>query len=406
MPDRPLPAVVGRPLAALAGLFLVTLALRPQLIGVGPLVPAIQADLGISHAAAGLLSTIPVLCMGVFAPLGPWVAGRIGPRFAVGLCVTVIVAFGLVRAVVPGAPLVLAATLLIGIGMGTAGAVLPIIVKQRAGGVPALATGAYAAGIVAGALVSAAVAVPLAEAFGTWRAPLLLFALVTAPSLVAWLVLLRPDPAETRATGRPPRLPWGDRTAWVLIAVFGLQSLLYYSAISWLPAIYVERGWSEADAGALIAVLHLVGLATGVGVPLVADRLGSRRGQLVTVAAAVLVGYVGIALVPGAAALWAAVLGFGLGAIFPLCLTLPVDVADRPAEVGAIAAFMLLGGYIVSSLGPVTLGLLRDASGAYTIGIWLLVALAAVLTGVCAALSPARLRRGVGGSRAGAVAGS
>lgn len=37
-------------------------ALRPQVIGIGPLLPPIRAELEISHGVAGLLATIPVLC--------------------------------------------------------------------------------------------------------------------------------------------------------------------------------------------------------------------------------------------------------------------------------------------------------------------------------------------------------
>ena len=380
----------------LAALFLATLALRPQLVGVGPLIPTIQVDLGISHGVAGLLGTIPVLLMGLFAPLGPWVAGRIGPRRAVALCLAAVVVFGLARAVAPGALPVVVMTIGIGIGMGTAGALLPIVVKLRVADLPALATGAYAAGIVAGSLVAAAVAVPLAVLAGGWRAPFVVFALAAAVSLAVWLVLLPADPPENRATGRPPRLPWTNPTAWVLVGVFGAQSLLYYSAVSWLPAVYVERGWSEASAGGLIAVMHLVGLVTGVGLPLVADRVGSRRSQLTVVAAVSLAGFLGFAAAPDGAWVWAVLLGFGLGAVFPLVLTLPVDVADGAAGVGATAALMLLGGYVVSSIGPVGLGMLRDATGAYAVSLWLLVGLAAVLVVACLALSPARLRRGVG----------
>ena len=384
-----------RPLGVLAALFIATLALRPQLVGIGPLLPEIQLDLDIPHAVAGLLGTIPVLLMGLFAPLGPWVAGRIGPRRAVALCLLAVVAFGLLRPALPGVPALLLTTVGIGLGMGTAGAILPIVVKLRAGAVPAMATGAYAAGIVAGSLVAAAVAVPLAVAFGTWRAPLAAFGIAAVVSLVAWLALLPGDSAEARSSGRPPRLPWSSPIAWLLVGVFGAQSLLYYSAVSWLPAVYVERGWPIGDAGNLVAVMHLIGLATGVAVPLVADRLGSRRLQLTTVALITLAGFLGIVLLPDLGVLWAAVLGMGLGAIFPLVLTLPVDVAEGAAQVGATAAFMLLGGYVLSSLGPVGLGVLRDATGAYALSLWLLVGLAAALVASCLALSPARLHRGV-----------
>ena len=385
----------ARPVGVLAALFIATLALRPQLVGVGPLLPDIQADLDIAHAVAGLLGTIPVLLMGLFAPLGPWVAGRIGPRRAVALCLLAVVAFGLLRPLLPGVPALLLTTVGIGLGMGTAGAILPIVVKLRAVRVPALATGSYAAGIVAGSLVAAAIAVPLATSFGGWRTPLAVFALAAVVSLVAWLALLPGDSAEARSSGRPPRLPWGSPIAWLLVGVFGAQSLLYYSAVSWLPAVYVERGWGTADAGNLVALMHLVGLATGIAMPLVADRVGTRRTQLTAVALVTLVGFFGIVVLPEPAFLWAAVLGLGLGAIFPLVLTLPVDVAEGAAQVGATAALMLLGGYVVSSVGPVGLGILRDATGAYGLSLWLLVGLSAALVVACLALTPSRLHRGV-----------
>ncbi|HSK51550.1 MAG TPA: MFS transporter [Clostridia bacterium] len=398
MPDRPPRpgASPGRPLGVLAALFLATIALRPQLVGIGPLIPAIRADLDVSFAVAGLLGTIPVLLMGLFAPLGPWVAGHIGPRRAVAACLAAVVGFGLLRPVLPGVPAVILTTIGIGVGMGTAGALLPIVVKLRAATEPALATGAYAAGIVAGSLVAAAVAIPLADALGSWRGPLLAFGLASIVSLAAWLVLLPRDSRADRSSGRPPRLPWSSGTAWMLVGIFGAQSLLYYSAVSWLPAVYTERGWSEADAGNLVAVMHLVGLVTGIGLPLVADRVGTRRSQLASVAAVAFAGFLGIVLLPDYAVAWAIVLGVGLGAIFPLVLTLPVDVAEGPAAVGATAALMLLGGYIVSSIGPVGLGLLRDATGGYGLSLWLLVLLAAGLFVTCLALTPARLRRGIG----------
>ena len=384
------------PLAVLGALFLVSLSLRPQLVGLGPLLPQIQDELGVSHAVVGLLTTIPVLCMGLFAPLGPVIAARYGARRTLALCVAGIVTFGLLRSAVPNTIAVIATTLGLGLAMGTAGALMSIVVKERASSRPALATGVYATGIVAGSLVAAAAAVPLALALGGWRAAMAVFAIAAIGSLVGWLGLLSPD-APTAATERvgAPALPWRSRLAWGLAAVFGLQSLLYYGTISWLPDVYVERGWSEASAGSLIAVLHLVGLIVGLVVPWAADRIGSRRGQMATVSAIALVGYLGISLVPDAGWLWAVFLGFGLGAVFPLCLTLPVDVARRPAEVGAVAAFMLLGGYLISGFGPVVLGLVRDATGDFGATMWLLVALSVVLVAACLALTPTRLRRGI-----------
>jgi CP family cyanate transporter-like MFS transporter len=103
----------------------------------------------------------------------------------------------------------------------------------------------------------------------------------------------------------------------------------------------------------------------------------------------------GVLLVPEAGVVWSVALGLALGAIFPLVLTLPVDVADAPGDVGAVAALMLLGGYILSSTGPVLLGAIRDVTGDFAASLWSLVGLAIALVVTCLALSPRRLRHGI-----------
>ena len=383
------------PLGVVAALFLASLALRPQLLAVGPLLPFIRADLDLPAGVAGLLTSIPVLCMGIFAPLGPRLAARLGPREAFAVSLALIAGFGLLRAVVPSFPLVLAATLGIGFGVGVAGAIPSMVVSTRMPSRPALGTGAYAGGIVAGSTLAAALAVPLALD-GAWRVALAVISVASFLAIVVWLVLVRPDPPGRRLAPRAVRLPWGSRTAWVLLLVFGVQSLLYYGVVSWLANVFVERGWTPAAAGSLVAVVNAVGLVTTLGVPLLADRLGARRPQLVASSVAATLALLGLLLAPDLAVAWVVVIGLALGAIFPLVLTLPLDVTDDPAQVGSVAALMLLGGYILSSTGPVLLGAARDATGSFEVSLWILVLVAVILDGLCVLLSPARLRRGIG----------
>jgi MFS transporter, CP family, cyanate transporter len=384
----------GIPVAVIAGLFLASLAMRPQILAIGPLLPFIREDLGLSAGIAGLLTTIPVLCMGLFAPIGPRLAARLGAGAAFVACLTAIVGFGAIRALSPGVPLVLATTLGIGVGIGSAGAIPSMIVSRRVPARPVLGTGAYAGGIVAGSTIAAAIAVPLAVD-GDWRRALLIISLASIGSIIAWILLVgMGGPSEGAARAR--RLPWREGTVWLLIVVFGLQSVLFYGIVSWLPNVYVERGWDETEAGALIAVFNGIGLLTTVGLPLVADRLGARRPQLLVSAGVAVAGLVGIALAPDLAFLWVAVLGLSLGAVFPLVLTLPLDVAHDPARVGSVAALMLLGGYVLSSLGPVVLGTARDVTGNFEASLWILVAVAVLLVVSCLTLSPARLHRGIG----------
>jgi MFS transporter, CP family, cyanate transporter len=382
-------------LAPLVGLFLASLALRPQLLAIGPLLPTIREDLGMAHGVAGLLGTIPVLCMGLLAPFGPRLVARVGVRASLAACLAGICVFGLVRALAPDPATILAATLAIGVAVGTAGAIPAIVVKLRMPTVPALGTGSYAGGIVAGSTIAAAVAVPLAGPGGDWRFSLAVISAAGLVPLAAWLLFVRPDRPEQRADARAPRLPWRSPTGWLLVVVFGLQSMLYYGLVAWLANVYVERGWDQASAGSLLALMNGTGLVTTIGVPLFADRIGTRRGQLLVSAVVVLAGLLGVLLVPGAGFVWSVVLGLALGAVFPLVLTLPVDVADGPGDVGAVAALMLLGGYILSSTGPVLLGAIRDITGDFEASLWSLVVLAVALVVACAWLSPSRLRHGI-----------
>ena len=365
---------------------------RPQVIAIGPLLPSIQSGLGISHAVAGALSSIPVLCMGIFAPLAPALARRLGARRSLAACAGLIIAFGLLRLAVPDPLAVLVLTFGIGLGMGLAGPIFPLVVRHEMPARPALGTGAYAIGLVLGGTLAAALVVPLAGDGGDWRHALAVVTLAGVASLAVWLVLA-PTDEVTDPTLAPPRIPWRSPVAWVLGVLFGLQSMLYYGVVTWLAAIYVDRGWSGPASASLVALFGGVTLVATTVMPLGADRIGSRRGQLVASSLLILAGLVGIVVAPDPAVVWAVLLGLGMGAIFPIVLTLPVDVGGRPADVAATAAMMLLVGYILSAVAPLAFGIARDVTGDFALGMGLLVGLGVVLVGLCAVLTPARLHR-------------
>lgn len=375
-------------------MFIASLAMRPQILAIGPLLPLIRTDLGLPAGIAGLLTTIPVLCMGIFAPVGPRLAARFGATTAFALCLSTVVIFGILRSLAPSVPLLMLATFAIGIGIGSAGAIPSMIVAQRMPTRPALGTGAYAGGIVAGSTLASGFAVPLAGE-ADWRRALLVISLTSIACVVAWLVWVGADRRDRVAGAVARRLPWRDPTGWLLVAVFGLQSMLFYGVVSWLPNAFVERGWDETSAGALVAVFNGVGLVTTIGLPVVADRLGSRRSQLLASSVVAVAGFLAVIAAPDLAFLWVAILGLALGAVFPLVLTLPLDVTDDPSRVGSVAALMLLGGYVLSSTGPVILGAARDITGDFGASLWLLVVFSVVLVASCLTLSPERLRRGI-----------
>jgi CP family cyanate transporter-like MFS transporter len=375
----------------IAALFLVSLALRPQIIGVGPLIPSIQDDLGISHAVAGLLGTIPVLCMGLFAPVAAYVSGAVGVRAAIALSVGLIAVGGLLRVAVPEAAVLVALTLPVGIGIAVAGTLMPAVVKGRLAHRPASATGIYASGIQLGAALSAALAVPLANLHGGWRFSLAVFSVAAALSAAAWLALADREERQ-RARVRPPRMPLHSPTAWAVSLVFAMIGVCFYGVSAWLADAYVEHGWSEGSAGALLAVVQAVTVPAGLAIPLLADRHGSRRFYLATAAGVQMCGLLGVQLAPDAGWLWAVVLGLGIGTLFPLAMTLPLDLSRDPAQAGAVTGMMLGIGYSITGLAPLVLGLVRDATGSFSASLWLIVVIEGCLLVASLGLTHERLQ--------------
>jgi CP family cyanate transporter-like MFS transporter len=404
-------AAPAAPLATtLAALFIAALALRPNLIGVGPLLPQIIDDLGTTHAVTGLLATIPVVCMGLIAPFATRLARSIGARRGVVLGLVALAAAGVLRATAGDALSLVGMTVPIGLAIGVGGALLPVVVKERLPYAASVATGVYTTAIQLGASIAAFVAVPLAAAFGGWRGALVAFSLVCLAALVAWLGLTPNGgramsappaasgaiggggpPARTANAGRAASPAWRDPMVWLLAVLFWLCAVPFYGLISWLGAALVERGWPEAVAGATVATVSLAGLPGSLLIGWTADRLGSRRRTMVAWAAVMTLGVAGFAVAPDLALVWALVAGLAIGATFTLTLILPLDIAAEGRNAGAVIGVVLFGGYVLTGLTPVLVGAMRDVTGSFEASLWLLVAVSALVIPFSAPLTRSRL---------------
>ena len=384
---------IGDRLPLLIGLGLASLTLRPQVVGLGPLIPDIQRSLGMSHAVAGLLITLPVLCMGLFAPVAPVLAGRIGAVRAVTIAVALIGCAGLARIAVGGTAGVLLFTFAIGVGMGLGNALMVVAVKERFSDHPLLLTSVYTAGIQLGSSIAAVLAVPIADALGGWRFTLGAFSLASIAALAAWILLSRSAP-KSRPPGVFPRFPLKSGIAWVFVAMFALMGVVYYGITAWVPAAYVELGYSHTATGWLAAIFNIGTVPSTILIGFIGTRFTKRRG-LAVACSTMVVATLLLAVAPGGAIVWILFAGFANGAMFTLTMSLPLDVADHPVDVGAVAGMMLFIGYLFTAAAPSMLGAVRDATGSFDI-VLLVFPVAASLFLVCAlTLSAARLRRGV-----------
>lgn len=366
-----------RPALLLAVLFLVALNLRAAITSLPPLSGTIEDDLGLSGLALGLLTTLPVVCMGAFAPLAQRVADRYGRETAVMAALTVLTAALLARLAGSQITVLFASALAVGAGIAVIQTLVPGIVKEHFGNRAGRATGVYSTGMSVGATVAASMAVPLDDLTGSWQVSLATWSVFGILGLVVWFPVVAGAPRRAGVPRPAPQpLPWRSRTAWLVAGYLVCQSTLFYSQVAWIPAAYQDEGWSEQRSGVLFAVYNAANLAAALLVPALADRFHDRRPLLLTMLGLTLAGLFTLSVTPLAAPwLFVAVLGIGQGGGFVLALVLLVDYAPDPAASGRLSGMGFLVGYSAAAVGPALLGGLRDLTGGFTVPFAALVAL-------------------------------
>ncbi len=368
------PTPLRRPPAWLvvAALFAAAINLRVIMAGLPPLVDQIRADLGLSSAAIGALTSLPVLCMGLAAPAAAALGHRIGAERAVLVSLGLLVLGSAGRGLGRHVWLLYAATIVAGLGIAVAGTLLPRLVKSLLpAGREGAGTGLYFLSMMVGATAAAGLAVPLADLLGSWEASLGSWTVLAVIGTAVWAALTVRLPAHAHdaatAGGSPTALPWRHRTAWLLAAYLVVQSWQFYASLAWLAPTYHLAGWGSAEAGLLLTVFTVGQLIGGLAAPVLADRADDRRGLLLGAAVLTLVGFAGLWLAPAAAPwAWALVLGVGQGGAFGLGLTLLVTFAATPAASGRLTALCFLLSYSAAAAGPWVYGLVRDVTGGYT----------------------------------------
>jgi CP family cyanate transporter-like MFS transporter len=327
----------------------------------------------------GLLTTVPVICMGLLAPSASRIAAAFGAERTVLLSVLLVGLATLARLWSP-VPLALLATALgIGVGIAVAGTLLPSLAKAYFPGRVTMVTGMYAVGINLGAGTAAIGTPPITRVAGdSWRVGLAAWSLLAVVALVLWLPLAaRP---HLRTTAVPPRLPLRNLHAWMVAIFFALQSFVYYGVLTWLATLYEEHGWSRTQAGALLALFTVLQMVGAFTMSAGAQRTGNMRVWINATATLSIAGLLLVALVPEVAPwLWVCILGVGVGGIFPLSLTLPL-VSTRTAEDARAWTSMTLGvGYLAAATGPFAIGAIRGATGGFVLPFLVLAAVNVVI---------------------------
>ncbi|RQV84461.1 MFS transporter [Burkholderia anthina] len=378
----------------LAAVVLVGLNLRPALAAIGPLLDMIQRATGIGDGAASLLTTIPILLMGLGALSARRLQRLTGIAGGVWFGVALIALACASRVGAQHAWLLLASACCAGVGIAMVQALLPGFVKAhfvtRIGG----AMGVYSTSIMGGAVLASVVA-PFAAVRWGWLAALAGWALPAALAALAWPLASRGGDALASGPvsvsgAQPSRSP----RAWRLALFFGIATGAYTLVLAWLPPYYTRLGWSPTAAGSLLGGVTFAEVVAGLTVSATIDRLPDRRPALHAAIASLLVGLLVMLAAPDALALPAALLlGAGIGALFPLSLIVTVDHAATPADAASLTGFVQGIGYLIAGLFPFAAGIVRQHLADLTPAWIAMACLCIALFALAAGFAPKQMRQ-------------
>ncbi|NEW76588.1 CynX/NimT family MFS transporter [Streptomyces rhizosphaericus] len=397
---RPTPEVTAarrtlraHPALLLIGIVLASLNMRAALAGVSPLLGEISGHFGLSATTGSLVTTIPLIFMGLASPFAPRLARRRGTE-AVLLSALVLLLGGILLRVAPPVMALFAGGALVGSGIAFLNVLMPGLVKRdfphRAAGMTAL----YTTSMIGGATVSAASAVPLENALGGWRGSLASWSLLAAVAALVWIpqtVLARRgthhgEPAATpvrtpvrTTSGAEPRLG-RSALAWQVTLFMGLQSSIAYVCIAWMPTIFTDHGMSKSAAGLVFAFSTMLQMVGSFVVPTLAGRMRSQRTLAVAVAALMGAGIAGLLVAPAAGAwVWAALIGVGQGGSVGLALTMMVLRTGDAHTSARLSGMAQTWGYLLAAVGPLALGAVHQATGGWALPLTLMLAVCGAL---------------------------
>ena len=351
---------------------LVAFCLRIIITGVGPLLPEITESLGLSGSASGLLTTLPLIAFAAVSSL----AGGLGRRWgeghtiSIGLC---LILLGTVLRSIAGVAGLYIGTAIVGIGTALGNVLLPAVVKAEYPTRVGQVTAFFTVAMVAAAALALALNVPLANAGLGWRGALLVWGAAVVITLIVWRknASLRLEATEQPESAVPEKPIWKSGLAWCVMLYFGINSLIFYAIIGWLPTILQSSGMESGTAGIVTALYQMVSLIPSLVVPTLAGRRQDQRGWLLLGSVLNIIGIITLMSSTAAAAQVTAtvILGLANGCAFSMGLALMGFRAKNAVDAARLSGFAQSAGYALAATGPMVVGWLHDLTPNWNIGL-------------------------------------
>ncbi|WP_062354164.1 CynX/NimT family MFS transporter [Bacillus kwashiorkori] len=361
------------------GIILVAFNLRPAITAIGPIISMIEEDLLLSHSVAGLLTSLPLIVFAIFSPVVPIIGQKLSNESAlvVGLFSLII---GILLRSLASIAFLFIGTLLIGVGIAISNVLLPVIVKEKFPEKFALLTSVYTTSMGLIAAVASGLSVPLAVNLQLgWKLTLVLWSIPALLAVIVWIILAnnrRKNEASKKNEEKSALASvgvssnvWKSSVAWFVAAFMGLQSVLFYVTVAWLPTILQDQGISANTAGWLLSFTQFIGLPASFIVPVIAGKKHAQKWVVMTMTSMAIIGF-SILLMGGSFPLLVLaiiLIGITLAGSFSLALTFIGMRARDAKQASALSGMAQSIGYLLAAVGPILIGFLYDLTDAWTV---------------------------------------
>jgi CP family cyanate transporter-like MFS transporter len=366
-------------------IFIAAVNMRAGITVMNPLIPILRDEYHLNSVQLSFLTSLPVLCFAASAFLMP-LASRIGStNRIIATSLSVLTAAMIIRASGNLATLYIS-SLAVGIAIAILNFVLPVWVKEHAPQYSGLITGIYIATMGVFAALSMAVAVPLAEATGFgWRLAMLPWIVLGMISALWWIITNRRDksakPLEISQTFHRALLK--DIGAWSIAVFFGLQSMLFYGTATWLPTIFVSKGFTLSHAGLLVSITGFIGSIIGIVAPHYASKIADLRPLLLVISGAVVLSFSALIFDHGwHLVIWLTIANICMSTTFPIAMLLTVTRSADASETRSLSIMSQFIGYVMAAAAPGILGAIFDITGNWNLALLVPAGIGILLAGV------------------------
>ena len=363
-------------------IFAISLNMRAGLILIGPLLPILKAEYGISVFTESILAATPLLCFSLSAILMRSISRLGNTNRIISYAITVLTLSLFLRTTFDIAS-ILIFSISLGISVAVLNYMLPVWVKENNTGNAGLLTGIYAAVMGSCAAISLAITAPLAEMTSySWRLAMLPWFIIGAFTALWWWIKI--PSASVTAIVEPKESFWAnplfkDGSAWSITIFFGLLNMIHYASATWLPTILLTKGFTLVNAGILVAVATVVGSLLSLAVPHFASKRKDFRLVLVVFSIFLAVSFFAISLDSGMSLwIWVILGNIGVYVTFSIALFLVVFRASDAAKTKSLSIMMQSVGYIMATLSPIVLGMLFNITDNWNRALYFIIALAGI----------------------------